>query len=111
MRHYKQEAMALIVQLVSTPTEKGDRLEAIGRLLGESCEEADRLRSELETERGHRQADNKESRGEIERFRKLLTKLVDSAEGYCLVEYADTPTGRGWKSRLQAALTAAKEAL
>ena len=53
-----------------------------------------------------------EGGGDVSRgLRTILAQLVEPAEGYCLLEYADTPTGRGWKSRLQAALATAKEAL
>lgn len=45
--------------------------------------EIERLRSELETERGHRVADNAESRQEIERLRAALEQYADESNWNC----------------------------
>ena len=63
-----------------------EAIEALERNVRQSAkmivrEETERLQSELETERGQRQADNKESQDDVDRLRKLLTELVESSEG------------------------------
>ena len=56
-------------------------------LLGENA----RLRSELETERGHRQQDNKESRDEIAGLRELVALSLRRMEIYQMEVDSEAP--------------------
>ncbi len=68
----------------------------------------DQLTNQLETERGHRQADNEESRAEIATLRKLLTDLVDCVVAYRSCGSTSTPDAVRWGAELDTALAAAK---
>lgn len=71
--------------------------------------EYERLRSELETERGQRQPDNQESRDEVVWLRRLLAELVRAAEE--ADENGNLVGADEFVERLRAALAAAKEAV
>ncbi len=68
----------------------------------------DQLTNQLETERGHRQADDEESRAEIATLRKLLGELVDLIEAYRSCGSGYSPSALRWGRELDAAIIAAE---
>ncbi len=81
-RNFTQEATTLLALQPQTPKETGDRLEAIGRLLGETCQA-------------------------ITDTRKLLAKLVEAGEPFHVWDRITSKQHHHFR----AALDAAKEAL
>lgn len=63
---------------------------SIGATLRGTIDEIELLRNQLETERGHRDADNAESKAEIERLQAIVDKLPKTADGVPVVPSTNT---------------------
>ncbi len=85
-RNFTQEATTLLALQPQTLKETGDRLEAIGRLLGETCQA-------------------------ITDTRKLLAEVVEAVVAYQSCGTTSTPAAIRFEAGLNRAIREAKEAL